>query len=86
MEEDMKRLVDKIDEIERNGCGIGKVHQAQLEMQENKACELDRKFWWLITMTFVTLIGVAFNLAVSYTQLQMKEPVKAQYEQKYPIP
>lgn len=82
----INKLYEKVERLCNEGCTFGQVKAQELQDTIRRVGELDTKFWWLITICFITLLGVAVNLAVSYAQLNIKENIHMRYDQKYPLP
>ena len=83
----------KNEDINRRLCvlensGSSKARELEVEVGDHarRIDGLEVRFWWIFSICFVTLIGVAFNLAVSYTTLASHAGLPVDYRQYYPTP
>ena len=61
----LDQLYDKVERIATCGCAVGQVHHAEIRSNMKRLDSMDNKIWWLITMCFITLIGVAFEIGIT---------------------
>lgn len=63
-------LSDQLIKIQESGCATGKIHAEQLKNHSEKLIEMSKQLWWLITICFVTLISVAFQIGLTLSKIQ----------------
>jgi hypothetical protein len=65
----LNTLYEKVERLCNEGCTIGKIHNQQFKETEKKIDGIEAKFWWLIGINFVTLIGIIFDVALNLVRV-----------------
>lgn len=63
-------LSEQVIKLQNDGCKTGAIHTEQLKIHSEKLVEMSKQLWWLITICFVTLISVAFQIGLTLDKVR----------------